>query len=105
MVEAVHHFHAQLVQRREWQLHLRLDADRAHNGESLRRRCGVIEQCGLADPGSPRSTSARLLPARTSARNSSSTAHSRLRPGSIEDGVRPRGSIVFIADPTDAKTS
>ena len=42
---------AQLVQRREQQFHLRLDADRAQDPEVRRRVCQVVEQRGLPDAG------------------------------------------------------
>ena len=77
----------------------------ARNRESLRRRCGVIEQCGLADPWVTSEHECPTAPGVYLSRNSSSTAYWRLRPGSIEGGVRPGGSIVFIVEPTDAKTS
>ena len=48
-VEAIQHWRAQLVQRGEWNLHLRLDADRAHDPESRCRVDQMLEQRRLAD--------------------------------------------------------
>jgi hypothetical protein len=49
--EPVEQRHAQLVQARERELHLGLDAHRAHRAEPGCRFSGMLQQRGLADAG------------------------------------------------------
>ena len=50
-IEGLEHWRAQLVQRGEGQLHLRLDANGAHDPTVRRARRQVVQQRGLADAG------------------------------------------------------
>jgi hypothetical protein len=71
------------VERREGELHLRLDpggADRPH----VRCRCqGIFEQCRLTDPGLALETRTPLRPSRAPPSSRSRTAHSCCRPRSV----------------------
>ena len=82
---------AELMQARERQLHLGLDADRRarRSGPSAdSTRCSSSADFPI--PASPRSTNDRLSPRRTSSIRSSSCAHSSVRPRRLMCGKPPR---------------
>jgi hypothetical protein len=72
------------MQLRERKLHGGLDADGAFDAASSRLRGDGLQQLGLADPASPRSTSTERCPTRMRCSSPSSAALSSRRPRSIQ---------------------
>jgi hypothetical protein len=88
-LEPIEHRRAKLMQAGERKLHLGLDSRGLRHATPRRPLDAYSSSAVLPTPGSPRITSARLSPARTTSSSRSSVVHASRRPSNPRCGISP----------------